>query len=190
MTVITAMHDESLGVTWLGSNSRATIGSFVGPSVDRKWFAIEDWAIGITGSGPKLEALQAATNSFPEDVKYPFEIIKFVKGAYEAFDIGELDEGLKRYLGGGLLVHKSGAVWDFDNSFCVTEVPKGGFWARGSGMDLAIGAATALRSHVKSAEDITRRGLEIVIDIDVDCPGEPLVQSFNMNAELSEPKIA
>ena len=60
MTVITAMHDESLGVTWLGSNGRATIGSFVGPSVDCKWFAIEDWAIGITGSGPKLEALRAS----------------------------------------------------------------------------------------------------------------------------------
>ncbi len=190
MTVITAIHDADKGVTWLGSNSRATIGSFVGPSLDKKWFALHDWVLGVTGSGPKLEALQAAVGDFPQQATQPFELLKFLKHAYEAFDIGETEEGLKRYLGGGLLIHKNGGIWDFDNSFCMIGVPAGSFWARGSGMDLAIGAATALKPHVNSFADITRRTLEIVTDIDVDCPGDPLVQTFDRNGVLSEPNLA
>ena len=190
MTVITAIHDAEKHMTWLGSNSRATIGSFVAPAIDNKWFALHGWALGVTGSGPKLEALQAAASTFPQDAKQPFELLKFLKSAYEAFDIGETDEGLKRYLGGGLLVHKSGAIWDFDNSFCMMSVPPGTFWARGAGMDLAIGAARALQDHLSSPEEITRRTLEITIDIDVDCPGEPLIQTFDQTGALSAPKIA
>lgn len=190
MTIITAIHDADQGVTWLGSNSRATIGSFVAPATDHKWFALHGWALGVTGSGPKLEALQAAASDFPQDATQPFELLKFLKSAYEAFDIGETEEGLKRYLGGGLLIHKTGAIWDFDNSFCMMGVPQGVFWARGSGMDLAIGAARALTGHVSSPDEITRRSLEITIDIDVDCPGEPLLQTFDQTGALSAPIIA
>ena len=187
MTIITAIHDADAGVTYVGSNSRATIGSFVAPSVDHKWYAIHGWAIGVTGSGPKLEALNAASKDFPQNAEHPFEIMKFLKTAYEAFDIGETDEGLKRYCGGGLLVRANGEIWDFDNSFCLTSVPVGAFWARGSGMDLAVGAATALMDHVKSAQHVTHRALEIVINIDVDCPGAPLIQTFDNNGVLSAP---
>ena len=189
MTVITALHDADKKIIWLGSNSRATIGSFVAPSIDHKWFAINGWAIGITGSGPKLEALEAAAPEFPKDAKKPFELLKFLKTAFESFDIGETEEGLKRYLGGGLLVHQSGEIWDFDNSFVMIEVPSGAFWARGSGMDVAIGAARALEPHVTSPEDITRHALEITISIDVDCHGEPLLQTFDENGVLSAPSI-
>lgn len=187
MTVITALHDPTEGVTWLGANGRATIGSYVGPSLDRKWFSAEGWVIGITGSGPKLEALEACTERFPKDASRPFEIIRFMKDAYGAFDIGEMDEGLKRYSGNGILIHKSGAVWDFDNSFCLTPVEPGVFWARGSGMDIALGAGRALKEFVLSKKELTKRVLEIVIATDVDSPGEVIVQTFNANGVLSEP---
>lgn len=190
MTIITAIHDAEKNITWLGSNSRATIGSFVAPAIDKKWFVMNGWVLGVTGSGPKLEALQAAADDFPKDATKPFELLKFLKTAFETFDIGEIEEGLKRYCGGGLLAHQSGAIWDFDNSFCMMEVPPGRFWARGSGMDVAIGAAIALGPHVSSVEEITRRSLEITIDVDVDCPGEPLIQTFDVNGVLSGPKIA
>ena len=188
MTIITAIHDTEEGVTWLGSNGRATIGSFIGPAVDHKWHAIGDWVIGITGSGPKLEALKAYAEKFPKSATEPFEVLKFMREAYGDFDIGEMEEGLKRYSGSGLLIHKSGAIWDFDNSFCLSEVERGMFWARGSGMDLAIGAALALRPFVPSAKEITKRTVEIVITHDVDCPGEMLLQTFDSNGILSDPE--
>lgn len=187
MTVITALHDPEENVTWLGSNGRATIGSYVGPSLDHKWFAAEGWVIGITGSGPKLEALEAHAGHFPKDASRPFEILKFMKNAYSAFDIGEMDEGLKRYSGNGLLIHRSGAVWDFDNSFCLTPVEPGLIWARGSGMDIALGAGRALKEFVSSPKELTRRVLEIVVATDVDSPGEIIVQTFDANGVLSEP---
>ena len=187
MTIITAIHDTEQNLTWLGSNGRATIGSFVGPSTDHKWFPIGEWLIGVTGTGPKLEALRACAKNFPEDAAHPFEVLKFMRDAYGEFDIGEMDEGLKRFCGSGLLIHKSGEIWDFDNSFCLTEVPKGSFWARGSGMDLALGAGLALKDYEKSPKALTRKALEIVVAVDVDCPGEALIQTFDQNGVLSDP---
>lgn len=187
MTVITAIHDSEQNITWVGSNGRATIGSFVGPSLDKKWIAMEGWLIGMTGTGPKEQALAAHAEKFPVEAKHPFEVLKFMRDAYMEFDIGEMEEGLKRFCGSGLLVHKSGAVWDFDNSFCLTAVERGAFWARGSGMDMAIGAAHALKDFTPSPKDITRRALEIVIATDVDCPGEVLVQKFDADGVLSDP---
>ncbi|MFQ5563530.1 MAG: hypothetical protein ACE5FO_08165 [Parvularculaceae bacterium] len=186
MSVITVIHDPEEKATWVGGNDRATIGSLVGPSIDKKWLVLDDWLVGITGAGPKLEALLAAAGDFPRKAKRPHEILQFMRTAYGAFDIGETDEGLKRYSGSGFIVHKIGAVWDFDNSFCLTEVPRGAFWARGSGMDLAIGAASALKNHVARPEALTRRVLEIVIENDVDCPGAPLVQKFDSEGVLTD----
>lgn len=189
MSILTAIYDAEKQVTWVGSNGRATIGSFVGPSLDKKWIVLGGWLVGITGTGPKVEALQARASAFPDDAQHPVEVLKFMRQAYADFDIGEMDEGLKRYNGSGLIVYKSGAIWDFDNSFCLTEVASGRFWARGSGMDIAIGAATALGRFVKSPKDITIGVLEIVIAQDVDCPGELILQTFDRNGVLSEPVI-
>lgn len=186
MSVITVIYDPEEEATWVGSNNRATIGSLVGPSVDKKWLVLDDWLVGITGSGPKIEALLAAAGDFPRKAKHPHEILQFMRTAYGAFDIGERDEGLKRYCGSGIIVHKSGAVWDFDNSFCLTEVPRGAFWARGSGMDLAIGAAAALKTYLTKPEELTRRVLDITIENDVDCPGEALVQKFDSEGVLAD----
>ncbi|MHA7871045.1 MAG: hypothetical protein ACX939_01710 [Hyphococcus sp.] len=187
MTIITALHDKNDGVTWLGSNGRATIGSFVGPSLDRKWMALEGWAIGVTGTGPKLEALAAHADHFPKNAAHPFEVLRFMRSAYGEFEIGEMDEGLKRFCGSGLIAHMSGAVWDYDNSFCLTEVAAGTFWARGSGMDIAIGAGQALKTFVPSARELTRCALEITVANDVDSPGEILIQMLDRKGILSDP---
>ena len=185
MSIIAAINDTESNVVWVGSNGRATLGSLKAPSVDRKWKPIGGWLIGITGSGPKLEALDAHANEFPDTAEHPFEILKFMKSAYEAFDIGDTEEGLKRYCGSGILVSKSGRIWDFDNSFCLTEVESGSFWAQGSGMEIALGAEAALVEFVSTPRDRVRRVIEITIDRDVDCPGEIIVQSFSRDGVLS-----
>lgn len=185
MSIIAAINDRDKNVVWVGSNGRATLGSLRAPSVDKKWKAMNGWLIGITGSGPKLEALDAHANEFPDTAEHPFEILKFMKSAYEAFDIGDTDEGLKRYCGSGILVAKNGRIWDFDNSFCLTEVTSGAFWAQGSGMEIALGAEAALNDFIPSKRNRLKRAVEITIEKDVDCPGELIVQSFNRDGELS-----
>ena len=190
MSIIAAINDTQNNVVWVGSNGRATLGSLRAPSVDRKWKAVNGWLIGITGSGPKLEALEAHANEFPDPAEYPFQVLKFMKSAYDAFDIGDTDEGLKRYSGSGMLVSKSGRIWDFDNSFCLTEVESGAFWAQGSGMEIALGAAAALVEHVSSPRERLKRAIQITIERDVDCPGEVIVQSFDRNGVLSALDVA
>lgn len=186
MSIIAAVNDVQNNTVWVGSNGRATLGSLRAPSVDKKWKAIDGWLIGITGSGPKLEALDAHVKEFPESAEHPHDVLTFMKSAYGAFDIGENEEGLKRYCGSGILIHKSGRIWDFDNSFCLTAADTGVIWAQGSGMEIAIGAAKALRDFVPDAKEQLRRAVEITIETDVDCPGELIVQSFDRNGVLSE----
>ena len=190
MSIIAAINDTDDNVVWVGSNGRATLGSLRAPSVDRKWKAMNGWLIGITGSGPKLEALDAHANEFPDTAEHPFEILKFMKSAYEAFDIGDTEEGLKRYCGSGILISKTGRIWDFDNSFCLTEVASGALWAQGSGMEIALGAAAALEEYIPSRRERMRRAIEITIEKDVDCPGELIVQSFDRNGILSPMDVA
>ncbi len=190
VSIIAAINDTANNVVWVGSNGRATLGSLRAPSVDRKWKAMNGWLIGVTGSGPKLEALDAHGNEFPDPAEHPFEVLKFMKSAYDAFDIGDTDEGLKRYCGSGLLVDKSGRIWDFDNSFCLTEVESGALWAQGSGMEIAIGAAAALAEFIPSPRERLTRAVQITIDKDVDCPGELIVQSFDRNGVLSPLEVA
>lgn len=185
--MLAAINDTKSQVIWVGSNGRATIGSLISPAVDKKWIAINGWLIGITGTGPKIEALKAHENECPDDASHPIEILKFMKNAYGDFDIGESEEGVRKYAGSGLLAHKSGRIWDFDQSFCLSEVPSDQFWAQGSGIDIAIGAAEALIGHVDDLRERMRRVIEITISKDVDCPGEVLVQSFDRNGILSAP---
>lgn len=190
MSIIAAINDTQNDVVWVGSNGRATLGSLRAPSIDRKWKAINGWLIGITGSGPKLEALEAHANEFPDAAEYPFEVLKFMKSAYDAFDIGDTEEGLKRYCGSGILVSQSGRIWDFDNSFCLTEVESGALWAQGSGMEIALGAAAALSDFVSAPRERIKRAVQITIEKDVDCPGETIVQSFYRNGVLSPLEVA
>ena len=65
MTIIAAINDSANNVVWLGSNGRATLGSLRAPSIDNKWKSLHGWLIGITGSGPKLEAIDAYAAEFP-----------------------------------------------------------------------------------------------------------------------------
>ncbi len=190
MSIIVAINDVDANVVWVGSNGRATLGSLRAPSVDHKWKAMNGWLIGITGSGPKLEALDAHAKEFPDTAEHPFEVLRFMKSAYEAFDIGDTEEGLKRYCGSGILISKTGRIWDFDNSFCLTEVESGAFWAQGSGMEIALGAAAALEDYIASPRDRLRRAVEITIAKDVDCPGELIVQSFDRDGALSPLEVA
>ncbi|GEM_PF-1902737 len=185
MTVITAVHDTDNACVWVGSNSRATLGSIAGPPTDKKWVPLGPWLVGVTGTGPKPEAIEAIRSETDAIGDRAVDIVKLLKKAYEIFDIGETDEGLKRYCGSGIIVHKSAAIWDFDDSFCLSSVPSGMFWARGSGMDMAIGAGRALESLVQSKKDITARVVEIVIANDIDCPGEPVIQKFDAEGKLS-----
>lgn len=184
MSIIAAVNDAKRNIVWVGSNGRATLGSLRAPSIDKKWKAMSGWLIGITGSGPKLEALDAHSDEFPE-TEHPFEVLKFMKSAYGAFDIGDTEDGLKRYSGSGILVHRSGRVWDFDNSFCLTEADAGVIWAQGSGMEITLGAAEALTPFVSDLRERLRRAVEIAIEKDVDCPGELIVQSFDRGGNLS-----
>lgn len=189
MTIICAIDDQHANCVWLGSNDRTMFGSLVGPSISRKWTVFGDWVIGLSGSGPKLDALEMMRKKFPK-TSHAIEVAKFMRDAYEEYDYGDKSGTVKKFSGLGIIAHKSGQCWDFDTTLCVNPVESGRFWARGSGMKVAIGAGAVLFDRKPSGDqqmrDLVRRAVEITIANETDCPGTPLIQKFDRSGELTD----
>lgn len=81
----------------------------------------------------------------------------------------------------GILVKASGIAWDLDQKFVLTRIPEGKLWARGSGMEYAIGAAYALKSLDRelSANDIVKIATEAAIASDIYCSGNAVVTTIS-----------
>lgn len=185
MTILCAIDDPDQRCIWIGANDRTMFGSLIGPSQSRKWTAFGDWVIGLSGMGPKLDALEAQRKKFPK-TDHAIEVAKFMRDAYAEYEVGDKNNGVKKFAGTGLIAHKSGAIWDFDNTLCVNSVESGRFWARGSGMKVAIGAASALIEAEQDRGAFIRRVVELTIANETDCPGAPLVQKFTRDGELTD----
>jgi len=185
VTILCAIDDPVRECIWLGANDRTMFGSLVGPSQSRKWTVFGDWVIGLSGIGPKLDALEAQRKKFPKTA-YAIEIAKFMRDAYGDYEVGDKANAVKKFSGAGLIAHKRGGIWDFDNTLCVNSIESGRFWARGSGMKVAIGAASALLAIENDRRAFIQRVVEITIANETDCPGAPLVQKFTRNGELTD----
>ena len=184
MTVICAVNDLTENCVWIGCNDCATIGNLISPSIDSKWIHIDDWLIGACGNGPLSEAVLSARKDFPPEKADAIQITNFIREAFSNFDIGETEDGYKRYSGSGMLVHKSGLVYEYDTTSCLTEVPPNVLWARGSATDMAVGASRALEEFLDSRQQLITKTIEIVIKNDLDCPGNPLIKRFTRRGEL------
>ena len=175
MTVIVALFDNSQ--LWLGSNSQGTVGATRLPGHESKWRFYGDWAIAFTGSGFPSEALAAKATDFPGKAEDHQQVTAYIRDVFEHFDIGE-QKKMKNFDAQGLIVHRGGRIFDMDQYTSMSEVPKGTMWARGCGMDYALGADEVSKALSQTPEDRIRRAVEASIALDCDCPGHPIVEKF------------
>ncbi len=185
MTIICALNDEKENCVWLGSNDRCVLDNIVVPGHDNKWVHLGEWVIGVTGSGPRDEALLSMSKEFSKKSLSVSDAIKLMRQAFSDFELGEDDDGVKRFCGAGIIVSKNGRVWDHDGSIAVTEIPAGEIWVRGSGMEMALGALKAFQQFGLTGEEIVTKTLSVVTDNDLDCPGKPFIQRFDRDGKLS-----
>ncbi len=184
MTIICALHDDTTKTTYLGANSHATLGDTVAPGPSPSWFRFGKWIIAFSGEAVHTDLLELESNSFPSDADSALAVLKHLKTVFDAFNIEHQkgDWASPSYEVWGILVHQDGRVWDVDSHLALTAIPAGKLWARGSGMDFALGADHALQRTNATAKQRIRRALDAAIHHDVNCPGEPVIQTFPVNS--------
>lgn len=178
MTVICALFDEAAGEVWLGCNSAMTIGATRMPGAFSKWFRFGDWAIGVSGIGLANNIVQRSGEDFPVEAQSPLDVVLHIKAAFADFDLGNKGDGeaATSYDLSSLLVHRDGQVWDMDYCLAIDEIPAGTLWARGSGMEFALGADFPLRQTNASPEERVRNAVEAAMFYDTGCPGQAMIE--------------
>jgi len=181
MTIICAIYDDAANEIWLGCNDRATIGDSPAPASASKWLKFGDWAIGISGDESVYEQyLQVSAEKFPVSTTSVLEVFEFLRATYDSYNLGNQRDGNTSLSYGvdGIIVHRSGRIWDFDNHLALSEVPPQRLWGCGSGVDYALGADYVMVSGAFSARERVVNATNAAIALDIGCPGEALVERF------------
>lgn len=181
MTILCALYDEGESELWLGCNDRGAIGDTPSPATASKWINFGDWVIGLSGDeGVYEHFLQISGDAFPVGTVNVLDIFKFLRATFDEFGLGQqkgADTALA-YGVDGIIAHKSGRIWDFDNQLALSDVPAGRLWACGSGADYALGADYAMRGKGLSAKERVVVAVSAAIALDIACPGAALVGLF------------
>lgn len=181
MTVICALSDPQTKDVWIGCNDGVRVGDTQIPNAKCiKWFQFGGWAIGLTGSPITFNLLEFKRERFPVEETCPLNIVEFLRALLNESDVGNRDEDdpAKSYPNTLLLAHCDGRIWDADRFLTIDEVPSGTLWARGSGMEYALGADFPLASQNLSCEARIRNAVEAAIFYDIYCPSRPFVKKL------------
>ncbi|MEM9014134.1 MAG: hypothetical protein AAGB02_03405 [Pseudomonadota bacterium] len=180
MTILCALFDQEANELWLGCNDRATIGDTPAPSPISKWLTFDEWAIGLSGNESVYELfLRLAGESFPRagDI---LDVFQFLRKTFDDYGLGQQKSGDTSLSYGvdGIIAHKSGRIWDFDNQLALSEVPAGRLWACGSGVDYALGADFVAARSGKSPHERMGFAIGAAIALDIACPGDAIIGRF------------
>ena len=181
MTVICALCDAGSKTVWLGCNDGVTLGDTRMHGVCApKWQRFGQWAFGISGSPLLGELLATVHDEFPPGDAPASAVIAFVRAVFDERDFGNREDGenASSYSCSAILAHRDGRIWDVDTYFAIAELQPGTLWARGSGMEYALGADYPLASGDVPAEQRIRKAVEAAIHYDTGCPGKAIIESL------------
>ncbi|MEL6507705.1 MAG: hypothetical protein AAFR29_08725 [Pseudomonadota bacterium] len=178
MTIVCALYDDDNRRFWLGCNSGSLVGKTILPEHQTKWLRFANWALALSGAGIAVNAVAAERAKFPNQTEDVNQVIAFLRAAFAKYDMGEMEGNAKDYDVSGLLVHNQGAFYDVDTRLSTSKIPTGALWARGSGMEYALGADMALKLKGFTPQERLETAVLTAIDLDSGCPGEPIVESF------------
>lgn len=178
MTIVCALYDPKEATFWLGCNSSALIGQTKLPENRSKWIRLADWSIALTGAGFAEAAIKAERPKFPNTTDDVQKVIEFLLATFDKFNIGEKEEGYTDFSLSGLLVHKSGLFFDLDSRLSVSPIPEGILWARGTGMEYALGADEVSKQRDIPADERIEYAVKAALALDTECPGDVLIENF------------
>lgn len=172
MTIACALHLPGLG-TWLGGDRRTTTEAEVLSDHHLKWLVEDGWALGIAGDA-RAGALGQRAGLFDRLGNDPaWSIATTLRKALQADGWHTKDNAGARCFDICMLIASAGGVWAAFDCLTPIAMPAGQFVAIGSGRQLAMGAAHALRG--RSPRQVVRRAVEAAIAHDTACGGEPWI---------------
>lgn len=181
MSVIAALARG--GKSYVGANTGYTLAN--DSTIDSgspPWIFFQDWAIGFTGSMLALNVCRSEIKNTKSSIDGAGDLVTEIGKILTEYDIGAKSAGDATWSFGiwCIIAHKSGKVWDLDESLCLGPIPEGKFWSRGSGEKYALGAAHALTANDKNMapESIMKISIESAIGNDLYCPGCAFVKSI------------
>lgn len=184
MTIICALHDAASNEVWLGSNSQHTLGDIVSPGPSDPWMQFGDWVIALSGEAVHTDILEIEAERFPAHESHPTHFIRFLKQTYQDYEIGRKEDNWasNSYEVWGLIVHRDGRIWDIDSHLALSTIPSGHLWARGSGMEYALGADYALNDQNADARIRVEQAVAAAIHYDINCPGSVQIKKFPVSS--------
>jgi ATP-dependent protease HslVU (ClpYQ) peptidase subunit len=175
MSVIVALCSSRSGSTWIASDTMVVSASLtlnIGP----KWIIRGPWAVGVAGHLRTINVFQHNADELLGELPDAYEFARRARDLLKSDGYGEgTDTNGPAHYGQMLMLAHPDKVWTIGADFSVMQLPADTLWAEGSGRDLAIGAAHALRSVQGglSDRDVVRQATETAIAFDSICGGTP-----------------
>ncbi|MBX3594151.1 hypothetical protein [Sphingomonas sp.] len=181
MTVIAALSNN--GNVSIGSNTGYTLAN--DSVIDHgtpPWVLFQDWALGFTGSMLALNVCRSGLTSAKKQLLNERDVVTEIGKILSDYDIGIKESGDPTWSYGiwCILAHRSGKLWDIDESLSLGPIPNGKFWARGSGEKYALGAAYSLmkQKYNLTNHDIVKISVESAIYNDLYSPGTAYIHDM------------
>lgn len=175
MTIITAIHDGTM--TWLGYNDGWCVGDTPINTGSKKWMVFGNWALGIAGNTSQKNYLEYHVDKLKDITDNPFELVEQIRGIFSEGDryVEDHKSTTPNYKISAILAHKNGGIWDLDRGLSIDKLPTNKLWARGSGVDYALGASDALEHLSLPTESLITKATQAAINCDLYCPGSAVV---------------
>lgn len=180
MTVLAAMHDTGRRVTWIGSDTYASMGG-VKFNCPPKWVVGPWWAVGCAGDGRLHTLVETAlsgnlskgtsASGLAEALR---ELVK-EDGWNTNSETGAPDYGV------WIMLASPEGVWSVCSAFSVDRMES--YWADGSGGLCAMGAMHAARD--RKPKEIVTAGVEAAIEHERSCGGRAWVHALEHEVELA-----
>jgi ATP-dependent protease HslVU (ClpYQ) peptidase subunit len=184
MTIIVALHQD--GQTWIGADSRCILHGQIMPTTVRKWVLSPLGDRAVTVGGQTRAALLVRRMAWEgiADADRMADAIRTLARSDE-WSPGD-DQGPKGYANPFLYATPDG-VWDIDHTFGTVSITDGRLWARGSGMDYALGADSAMRAiyPLPGPKIRLEAALAAAVENDAGCGGEMFVHRLGENVASS-----
>jgi hypothetical protein len=145
------------------------------------WILLDQWALGVTGES-SVQMLLKYELKTRKNISDSAEMIWNINKILVENDVGLKEDGefVRTFGASGILIHKTGKIWDFSGCLTLTEISRGEVWARGSGADYALGAYHALDKvgFAASMQEKLSIALEVAIENDIYCVGSGVVSAL------------
>ena len=178
MTIICAMHEDGVG-TWIGSDTIVTAGdSVVGHR--RKWIMADGCALAVTGSNAALDLF----NDRASEIKpgwSPTVLFGWAKALLDERGFKpDAKEGGTPYFDCSYILATPRRVLSIDSAGGGVDFGHRGFASRGSGCDVADGAAWVLGRELASPRIIIESAIRAACAYVTTCGGEPWVDCLRL----------